>query len=221
MTCIKTIEIESSEQLLARVATGDKDALAALYDAHASVLSAVARRIAGDAEAEDVLHDALVAVWERAGSYNASRGSPVAWLVCIVRNFALDRVRRRGRRTAALRKTSSGDAHLPPNSETDLDARRARRLVANLPEEQRTTLERAFFDGLSYAEIALEMRVPIGTVKSRAARGLRALRGELESRSRRVSRVSSMAPRSTRKFRFEAPTSSARGFDCAQRRAIP
>src|SRR5690242_16252718 len=86
-------------ELLRRVAEGDAAAVGALYDRYAATLLPLALRILRNrAEAEDVLHDAFVAVSDRAGQYAAERGSVIAWLVTLVRNLSIDRTRRRDRR---------------------------------------------------------------------------------------------------------------------------
>lgn len=174
------------EQLLARIAKGDQDALGALYDRYASTLFPVALRIMRSrAEAEDVLHDAFVIVSERASQYAAERGSVVSWLVTLVRNLCIDRARRHERRGLLIQKeareSASGDAR-PADVLIDDAAERARvrAALAILPAAQRETLLVAFFEGLSYPEIAERDGVPLGTIKSRAARAMAALREELE-----------------------------------------
>jgi RNA polymerase sigma-70 factor (ECF subfamily) len=167
------------------IASGETAALSALYDRYASTLFPLALRILRDPnEAEDVLHDAFVAINERAGQYAPERGPVVAWLVTTVRNLGIDRARRRQRRSAIAHDVLR---HEPPPSGRDPErltaeaAERAgiRRALASLPDAQRQTLEVAFFEGLSYPEIAARENVPVGTIKSRAARALAALRDAL------------------------------------------
>jgi RNA polymerase sigma-70 factor (ECF subfamily) len=177
--------------LLRRIGEGDPLAVAALYDRYAKLLYALARRIVRDgAEAEDVLHDAFVIVGERARQYVAERGSVSAWLVTLVRNLSIDRMRRRDRRSAITRDALAHDpsatapaAAADPESSTLLasDVERARKALEALSPVQRGTLEMAFFEGLTYQEIADRENVPVGTIKSRAARALAALREALES----------------------------------------
>jgi RNA polymerase sigma-70 factor (ECF subfamily) len=173
-------------ELVRRVASGDVTAVGLLYDRYASTLLPVALRILRErAEAEDVLHDAFVAVSDRAGQYVADRGSVVAWLVTLVRNLSIDRTRRRDRRGTLARDVI---AHEPapstrsPETQTADAAQReqVRRALASLPDVQRETLEIAFFEGLSYPEIAERENVPLGTIKSRAARAIASLREALE-----------------------------------------
>jgi RNA polymerase sigma-70 factor (ECF subfamily) len=173
-------------ELVQSIAAGEIAAVGSLYDRYATTLLPVALRILRDrAEAEDVLHDAFVAVADRAGQYVPERGSVVAWLVTLVRNLSIDRTRRRDRRGALAREVI---AHEPPASVRSPEAQTAelaareqvRRGLASLPEVQRQTLEIAFFEGLSYPEIAEREGVPLGTIKSRAARAIGSLREALE-----------------------------------------
>jgi len=170
-------------QIMTRVASGDRDAIAALYDRYAAVLLPVALRILGSrADAEDVLHDAFVTLADRARHYSSDRGSVAAWLTILVRNLSLDRARRRVVRQTLARE--AGESMQPP-SEWSRDpevaahlaskSARVRRALQSLPDVQRATLQTAFFEGLSYPEIAARDGVSLGTVKSRAARALAAL----------------------------------------------
>ena len=172
-------------ELLARIAGGDPAAIGELYDRHVSTLFPIALRIVRErAEAEDVIHDSFVAVNERASQYVPERGSVIAWLVTLVRNLSIDRTRRRERRGALAREVI---AHEPPPPVPNPEALTAdaaerdkiRRALSKLPDAQRQTLEVAFFEGLSYPEIAAREGVPLGTIKSRAARALAALREAL------------------------------------------
>jgi RNA polymerase sigma-70 factor (ECF subfamily) len=168
-----------------RVRDGDDAALAELYDRYAPIALGLALKIVRDPlEAEDVVHDAFVAVVERADQYRAERGSVAAWLVTTVRNLALDRARRRVRRAQITEDELRHERHEPvPDPELaswitrERDA--VRRALEILSPAQRETLEIAFFEGLSYPEIAARENVPLGTVKSRAARALAALRAAL------------------------------------------
>jgi RNA polymerase sigma-70 factor, ECF subfamily len=169
-----------------RILAGDDAALAELYDRHAPLVFGVALKIVREQnEAEDVVHDAFVAIVERADQFRPERGSVVAWLVTTVRNLALDRTRRRSRRAQITDEELRHEPNEPvpdPESLSWLEHRRTAVLAAldRVPEAQRRTLEIAFFEGLSYPEIAEREGVPLGTVKSRAARALAALRAALE-----------------------------------------
>ncbi len=172
--------------VMARIREGDDAALAVLYDRYAALALGMALKIVREqSEAEDVVHDAFVAVVERVDQFRPDRGSLVAWLVTMVRNLALDRARRRNRRAQIVDEELR---HEPPPSpldpeqiswiERERDA--VRGAMGKLSASQRETLEIAFFEGLSYPEIAARENVALGTVKSRAARALGALRAALD-----------------------------------------
>lgn len=178
-------DTRADAELLGLIAGGDVRAVGELYDRHSATLFPIALRIVRDrAEAEDVLHDAFVAVNERATQYTAERGSVIAWLVTLVRNLSIDRTRRRERRGALARDVLPHEPHAsvrdPERLTSDASEReKIRRALGTLPDAQRQTLEVAFFEGLSYPEIAARENVPLGTIKSRAARALAALRDAL------------------------------------------
>jgi RNA polymerase sigma-70 factor (ECF subfamily) len=175
----------SDVALLRRLAEGDSQAIGILYDRYASVLFPLALRIVRDpAEAEDIVHDAFMLVGDRARQYAPERGAVGAWLVALVRNLSIDRMRRRERRgrlgRQILTHESVGRVADPEELTAEADLRnRVRRALQSLPEVQRTTLEIAFFEGLSYPEISLREGVPLGTIKSRVARALMSLREAL------------------------------------------
>jgi RNA polymerase sigma-70 factor, ECF subfamily len=184
--------VDDSE-LLRRIGDGDPRALAALYDRYAAVLLAVAIRIVREhAEAEDIVHDAFVQVGDRAGSYVTERGSVSAWLVTMTRNLSIDRKRRRDRRGAIQTNVLAHEPQADDGRTADPESqvlgatewRRVHAALSALPALQRTTLELAFFAGLSYPEIAEIENVPLGTIKSRAARALQTLRDALEKGGR-------------------------------------
>jgi RNA polymerase sigma-70 factor (ECF subfamily) len=170
--------------LVAAMARGDKRALAALYDLHASLLISLCRKILGSREeAEDVVHDVFLEAWRRASDYDGSRGSVRTWLVLRARSRALDR-----KKSAALSKTVStgemrwldGLAAANDDASAGPDFALVRRVLLSLPEEQRTVLLLGYFEGLSSSEIAERIAVPIGTVKSRVAAAMARLRAVVQ-----------------------------------------
>jgi RNA polymerase sigma-70 factor (ECF subfamily) len=196
-------ETRSDAELLGLIARGDVRAVGELYDRHGATLFPIALRIVRDrSEAEDVVHDAFVAVSERAGQYAPERGTVIAWLVTLVRNLSIDRTRRRERRGALAREVLP---HEPPASVRDperltseaSEREKIRRALLALPDVQRQTLEVAFFEGLSYPEIAARENVPLGTIKSRAARALAALREALVKEGVSLDALVSATPAAT------------------------
>jgi RNA polymerase sigma-70 factor (ECF subfamily) len=169
-----------------RIVEGHDDGLEELYDRYAPFALGIALKIVREQnEAEDVVHDAFIAIVERADQYRPERGSVIAWLVTTVRNLALDRARRRVRRAQIVEEELRHEPAEPvPDPESIAWLARehvaVRAALACLSESQRRTLETAFFEGLSYPEIAEREGVPLGTIKSRAARALAALREALD-----------------------------------------
>ena len=173
-------------ELLRRMARSDREAFAQLYDRFSRPLYATAVRILTNAaEAEDIVQDVFLALWEKANAFEPSRGSAFAWAVTLTRNRAIDRVRMRKRRSELLAETTAEDAGTQPSdaglhSADELvfkeQAGAVRAAVAALPPEQQRAVELAFFGGLTQQEIAEKLREPLGTVKARIRRGLLRLR---------------------------------------------
>ena len=167
--------------LIRRVARGDSDALELLYDRHTALLFPVALRIARvQADAEDVVQQAWVKVWERAESYDAERGSVVGWLLAVVRSTALDlyrsrKARRRAEGHAEPADRSSGRDPLTGAEQTQSN-QRVRQAMQRLEPHYRQVLESAYFDGLTQTQIAERLEAPLGTVKTWTRRGLMKLR---------------------------------------------
>lgn len=176
-------------ELVRRMARRDKAACAELYDRFSRPLYSVALRILNDAaEAEDIVQDVFVSLWERAASFEAGRGSAFAWAVALTRNRAIDRLRMRRRRSDLLADSFAAD--IPGGQsmpETDTAGNLAfkeesvavRAALSTLPSEQVRALELAFFSGLTQQEIAARLSEPLGTVKARIRRGLLKLRDTL------------------------------------------
>jgi RNA polymerase sigma factor (sigma-70 family) len=171
------------EALLAqRIRSGDRAALAEVYDRHASVALAVALRVVADREAaEDLVHDAFVAVWQKIDRFDPARGSLRSWIVTIVRNRAIDRLRAKRPRVEIGVADERSLLQTGPNPTWDdalarLGASQLRAAVAGLPTEQRQAIELAYFDGHTYREIAILTGVPLGTATSRLRLALARLR---------------------------------------------
>ncbi len=171
---------------IAQVARGDRQALRSLYDQTAPKLFAVCLRIVGDrGEAEEVLQEVYVTVWQRAGSFDPGRASPLTWMTTIARSRSIDRLRAGGRRRPAAPIEEALAIHDPgDDAATQLEGAEERRRLLNCLEEiearQAAAIREAFFGGLTYAELATRDGVPLGTMKSWIRRGLMQLRGCLE-----------------------------------------
>jgi RNA polymerase sigma-70 factor (ECF subfamily) len=174
--------------LVRRMAAGDESALGLLYDRWSPLLHSVARRIVADPDdAEEVLEEAFWQAWRQAARYEEGRGGVSTWLTMIVRSRALDRVRARGRlreeRWENIPEPIAGDADGAVSPDAAAEQDEQRRLiaaaVAQLPPEQRETVELAYFRGMSHSEIAAKLGQPLGTVKTRARLALQKLRESL------------------------------------------
>ena len=178
--------------LIARIAAGDRDAFSRFYDLLAPTAFGLIRRVLRDPEAAaEVLQEVFWQVWREAPQYDPKRGSPEAWLVMRAKTRAIDRlrsIRRRDRTFVApvdesVARSSEEPAENPAVVAEDRSL--IQTALAQLPEPQRRVIEMAFFEGLTQSEIAIRLREPLGTVKTRARLGLERLRGAL--RGERVS----------------------------------
>ena len=178
-------------QLVHRIAHGDQGALAELYDRFSNLLLALSRRILGDeAEAEEILQEAFLQVWNQAKRYDPSRSSVSTWLVLITRSRSIDRLRSRQvkERTLTTLKQENPPEHTSPQGpKSVLYGERRRRLqleMERLPPEQRQILDLSFFRGMTQSEIAGSTGIPLGTVKTRTLLAMKKLRKALASELR-------------------------------------
>ncbi|HYQ14278.1 MAG TPA: sigma-70 family RNA polymerase sigma factor [Polyangiaceae bacterium] len=169
-------------ELIREITRGSAGALGALYGRHAGSLLLSLKRILGNPqEAEDVLHEVFLEVWERAADYDPTRGTVRAWLVTRARSRALDRLRALARLRSVSNVANDDIAHVADSAPTaaPADAFSVRRALSNLAPELQKLLELGYFEGMSSAEIAAHEELAIGTVKSRVARALAELRRAL------------------------------------------
>jgi RNA polymerase sigma-70 factor (ECF subfamily) len=174
-------------ELLRRIAARDRQALAELYDELGAVLFSTAVRIVGDAqEAEEVMQDVFVQIWEKALAFDAELGTPLNWVLRIARNRSIDRLRARQRRFRAIDELEAAlavESPAPPAHQGGLSGEElagVRAAVRSLPDEQRQAIELAFFGGQSHDEIAKALHEPLGTVKARIRRGMMKLKDALQ-----------------------------------------
>jgi RNA polymerase sigma-70 factor (ECF subfamily) len=171
-------------QLISRVAKGDRSAFASLYDSYSTPLYSLAvKMLANETEAQDLLQEVFLSVWNKAGTFRADRGSAFSWIVTQLRNRAIDRLRSRRRRGELLAENApdlepsgSSSPSSAQNAESNERARDVRSALDQLTEDQRQVLRLAYFEGLTQAEIAEKLEEPLGTIKARAYRGMARLR---------------------------------------------
>jgi RNA polymerase sigma-70 factor (ECF subfamily) len=163
-------------ELLDLIANANRDALGQLYERHAAVVRTAAYRITRDAgEAEDLLQDVFLEIWRTASTYEPGRGSVRTWLLVRTRSRSLDRRRHLERRSPSEPPSGDSSSVMMPSAE-ELTLRSA---VRRLPGPLRQLLELGYSAGMSCAEMAAALELPLGTVKSRVARALAELRAEL------------------------------------------
>ena len=167
----------------ALVATGaeDRAAFSTLYKLTSAKLFGVCLRICGERQAaEDVLSEVYLTIWRRAGAYEPGRASPISWLATIARNRAIDWRRSAGRKVAITLDEAPEVADPEPSAEQKLvkndEDQRLHLCLDKLDDKQRGAIRTAFFDGLTYAELAEREGVPLGTMKSWVRRGLMRLK---------------------------------------------
>lgn len=169
-----------------RIATGDRTSLQTAYRLTSAKLFGVCLRILHErAEAEDVLQEVYLTVWQKAADFDPARASPMTWLITIARNKAIDRLRAGGRSRAMESIDAAAEiADTAPLPEQSLaqgeDNARLKSCLGGLAANERNALHSAFFDGNTYEELALRMNVPLGTMKSWIRRALQKLKACLE-----------------------------------------
>jgi RNA polymerase sigma-70 factor (ECF subfamily) len=166
---------------LGAVRQGDQDALRLVYDMTSAKLFGICLRICGNrASAEDVLQTVYLRVWDKAGQFDATRASPVTWLASIARNAAIDWQRSVAGRPVAAAPLTDAVAERVADDAPRADAlligaeneARLHHCLDTLEARTNACIRAAFFEGLTYADLAVREDVPLGTMKSWVRRGL-------------------------------------------------
>ena len=183
----------SDEALVALVARSDESALAELYDRIGGTAYGLAYRVLRDeALAEDAVQEAFLGLWRSAGSFIPERAKASTWILTLVHRRAVDLVRREQRR----RTEPLDDAPEPADGSAEeaawlrLDRERVQAALAQLPDQQRETIELAYYGGYTQSELADRLGQPLGTIKSRMFAGLARLRELLDDGSERTPWIS-------------------------------
>lgn len=181
-------QVLEDQELLVRIAAGDKDALEAIYERYSSAVHSLARyMLRSEAVAEEATQDVFLNIWLKAASYSSSRGQPKTWIMSVAHHKIIDVIRSR-RRAAAISDPKeyetldllpSGEVATDEAVERNLEAERVREALSKLPAAQQEVINLAYFGGLSQSEIAARLEQPLGTVKTRARLALQKLREEL------------------------------------------
>ena len=181
------VQAAADAGIVARLAAGDMDAAAEIYDRYAGQVLALARRILrNDGDAEEVVQDVFAQAWRTARAFEASRGNVVSWLLMMTRSRAIDRLRARQSRPDTTAEPYADSLQAPGMTASEQvlsneQADRIRQALVALPDLQRQALELAYYDGLTQSEIAARLTEPLGTVKTRMRTALMTLRERLRS----------------------------------------
>jgi RNA polymerase sigma-70 factor (ECF subfamily) len=163
------MSISTDKELLQRVSHGDKAAMRILYDEYAPNLRRfITRWIANENDASDILHDTMLEIWRKADRFQG-RSSVKSWMFSIARNKAIDRNRKGARTVLAEPDENIADESPQPDDIVDAfqDAKRVRACIEKLSAVHKAAIHLAFFEGLTYPEIAQIEGCPVGTVKTR------------------------------------------------------
>ena len=175
----------SDEALMRAISRGSSASLSALYDRYSSILKALIIRVVHDeAEADDLLQEVFLQVWQQAQNYSSDKGKPLGWIVTLTRRRAIDRLRKRQAYCRAKDRFEVTVDRQPESwvhnrIEDDISMEDMRSFLNSrievLPPFQRQAIELAFFQGMSQREIAIATETPLGTIKTRLELGLRKL----------------------------------------------
>ena len=175
-------DAHDDRRLMGRIAAGDAHAFDELYDRYRARAFYVAHAVCRDhGRAEDALQEAFVSVWRTADSYRPQLGTVGAWLLSVVRNRAIDLLRKDARHSDHRADASALDRKPAPvdvaaDAVANVDAPHVRALLEQIPEAQREVIVLAFYGQLTHTEIAARLEIPPGTVKGRMRLGLIRLR---------------------------------------------
>lgn len=179
--------LPSDTELFLALKSGDVEALGELYDRYAaSVYGMSLRVLASPDEAADLTQDVFLNLWNRS-TYDPARGTFKSFLLLLTRSRAIDRLRTHGRQHKFRQRWQQADAHdltAPPLEGLEGLSRSEQsqamtEAMTQIPEAERQVLELAYFNGLSQSQIAQQLNIPLGTVKSRSRQGLLKLRRHL------------------------------------------
>jgi RNA polymerase sigma-70 factor, ECF subfamily len=181
------VERLADEDLMPLIAQRDPEAFEVFYDRHGGAAYSLAYRIVGEASAaEDVTQEAFISIWRSGARYDRTRGSVRSWTLGIVRNRAIDALRRTAGKAPMLdfddemilEQRPSGDRTDEEAIRRD-EARELRGVLRELPDEQSKVIQLAYFGGFSHSEIAEVLGMPLGTVKGRMRLGMEKIRAQL------------------------------------------
>lgn len=170
------------DQLLSAVAGGDLDAFSVLYDMFERPVFSVALRATSDRQrAEEAVQDTFLKIWRKADGFDPEKGAAQSWIFTIAKRSAID-VSRREQRAPFPTAISPEDAAVPDANDELTSTWQVNVALSGLPADQRTVIDLCVLEGLTHAEVAGRLKLPLGTVKTRIYAGLKRLRQSLQER---------------------------------------
>lgn len=168
-------------ELLTGVSRGDASCLAALYDRYAPrVVGLILPILKNQTDAEDVVQETFLQVWQQASRYDSRKGKPAVWLLLIARSRALDRLRKKQSKLAGTTEVLQEPPSPEPTADETVQLKDTQNLICSalctLPQEQQEPIRLAFYQGLTHREIAEHLQLPLGTIKTRIRTGMQTLR---------------------------------------------
>ena len=181
-------DLNNDLYLIKKISEKDTDSLSRFYDLHSKHLfTLICYILKNEAEAEDVLQEVFLQIWDKADSYDESLGSPLSWIVKITRNKAIDRLRsknfkKKSEETDIDRFYNLADNSVNPEKDADFKIQKKEILEAlsELSENQKDLIEFAYFRGYSQTELAEHFKIPLGTIKTRMRSAMMILRNKLK-----------------------------------------
>lgn len=184
-----SVNTENDLRLIRRISERDSDALSEFYDLHSKYMYTMIYYILKDeSEAEDLLQEVFLQIWEKADSYDSALGNPIAWITRITRNKAIDRLRSKSYKNRSIEVdidrffdlsdvSSSNPENISTMNQEQIAITNA---LKSLNENQRDLIEFAYFRGYSQSELAEHFKIPLGTVKTRMRSAMMTLRDKLK-----------------------------------------
>jgi RNA polymerase sigma-70 factor, ECF subfamily len=175
--------MDEEERLLARVASGDMDSFAAVYDRYGGSVYSLAWKMLGDSQAaQEVAQEVFEAIWRGAKAFSPRRGNARTWILAMTHHKSVDAMRRqRVRATEPLSESHIDDADVTAQALRSVEGAAVRAALARLTEAQRVVVVLAYYGGYTQQEIAARLGIPLGTVKTRIRDGLLRLREWLKA----------------------------------------
>lgn len=180
---VQTDDARTDVDLMESIKESSAEALEELYDRYSGVLKAIVMRVLhNDTEADDLLQEVFVEIWNQAHHFSAEKGKPLGWMVTLTRRRAIDRLRKkqsyqRVEERLRLETEQQPEAWIHDTIDSDLEQSDMRRIlgkmIGNLPPAQQQAIDLAFYKGMSQREIAAHTGIPLGTIKTRIELGLK------------------------------------------------